>query len=28
LEERLYRDGGDNIEGRRITSLVIMAVKN
>jgi hypothetical protein len=28
LEERLYRDGGDNIEGRRITSLVIRAVKN
>jgi arsenite methyltransferase len=28
LEERLYRDGGDNVEGRRITSLVIRAVKN
>jgi len=28
LEEKLYRDGGDNVEGRRITSLVIRAVKN
>jgi arsenite methyltransferase len=27
LEEKLYMDGGDNIEGRRITSLVIKAVK-
>jgi len=27
LEERLYMDGGDNIEGRRITSLVIKAIK-
>jgi hypothetical protein len=26
LEEKLYMDG-DNIEGRRITSLVIKAVK-
>src|SRR5215831_6988345 len=28
LEERLYMDGGDTIEGRQITSLVIKAVKN
>ncbi len=28
LEERLYMDGGDNVEGRRITSLVIKAIKN
>ncbi len=27
LEEKLYMDSGDNIEGRRITSLVIKAVK-
>jgi arsenite methyltransferase len=27
LEEKLYMDGGENIEGRRITSLVIKAVK-
>jgi ubiquinone/menaquinone biosynthesis C-methylase UbiE len=27
LEERLYMNGGDNIEGRRITSLVIKAIK-
>ena len=27
LEEKLYMNGGDNIEGRRITSLVIKAVK-
>jgi len=27
LEEKLYMDGGDNIEGRRITSLVIKAAK-
>jgi SAM-dependent methyltransferase len=27
LEEKLYMDGGDSIEGRRITSLVIKAVK-
>jgi SAM-dependent methyltransferase len=27
LEEKLYMDGGDRIEGRRITSLVIKAVK-
>ena len=27
LEEKLYMDGGDNIEGRRIASLVIKAVK-
>jgi arsenite methyltransferase len=27
LEEKLYIDDGDNIEGRRITSLVIKAVK-
>jgi ubiquinone/menaquinone biosynthesis C-methylase UbiE len=28
LEERLYMDGGDNVEGRQITSLAIKAVKN
>jgi ubiquinone/menaquinone biosynthesis C-methylase UbiE len=27
LEEGLYMDGGDNVEGRQITSLVIKAVK-
>jgi hypothetical protein len=27
LEERLYIDGGDNREGRQITSVVIKAVK-
>jgi len=27
LEERLYMDGGDNVEGRQIISLVIKAVK-
>jgi ubiquinone/menaquinone biosynthesis C-methylase UbiE len=27
LEERLYMDGGDNVEGRRITSLGIKTVK-
>jgi hypothetical protein len=27
LEEKLYMDGGDNIEGRKITSLVIKAQK-
>jgi arsenite methyltransferase len=27
LEEKLYMDGGDNIQGRQITSLVIKAVK-
>ena len=27
LEEKLYMDGGNNIEGRRITGLVIKAVK-
>jgi arsenite methyltransferase len=27
LQEKLYMDGGENIEGRRITSLVIKAVK-
>ena len=27
LEEKLYMDGGDNIEGRQVTSLVIKAVK-
>ena len=27
LDEKLYMDGGDNIEGRRITSLAIKAVK-
>jgi ubiquinone/menaquinone biosynthesis C-methylase UbiE len=28
LQEKLYMDGGDNIGGRRITSLVIKAVKS
>jgi len=27
LEEKLHMDAGDNIEGRKITSLVIKAVK-
>jgi arsenite methyltransferase len=28
LEERLYMDGGDSVDGRIITSLLIKAVKN